>query len=66
MEPRRSDVKSADPMKVVDIDQQQYYVHLEPTKERFKGQVVHKDGFGQKVAFLDIFGMPRTMGGGRT
>lgn len=65
MEPRRSECKSNDPLKVVDIDQQQYHVHLEPTKDRYKGQVVHKDGFGQKVVFVDMFGMARTVNGGR-
>lgn len=51
MTPKRSECKANDPLKSVPVDQQQFFVHLEPTKERYKGQVVYKDGFGQRVAF---------------
>lgn len=52
MTPRRSDVKSQEPLKAVPINQQHFFVHLEPTKERYKGDVIYKDGFGQRVAFV--------------
>lgn len=51
MTPRRSDVKSQEPMKVVPVDQQQFFVHLEPTKGRHRGNVIYKDGYGQRVVF---------------
>lgn len=52
MTPRRSDVKSQEPIKVVGGEQIPFFVHLEPTKERYKGNVIMKDGFGQRVVFV--------------
>lgn len=52
MTPKRSEVAANEPLKVVPANQAQFFVGLEPTKGRFRGQVIHKDGFGQKVVFV--------------
>lgn len=52
MTPRKSECRSNEPVRVSTIDQQQFHVHLEPTKSKYKGTTIYKDGFGQRVVFV--------------
>lgn len=52
MTPRKSESRSNEPLKVVPFDQQQFFVHIEPTKARYGGDIIYKDGFGQRVVFV--------------
>jgi hypothetical protein len=54
MEARRSDAHSGLPLKICGPEQIPFFTHLDATKERYQGQVIYKDGFGQKVVFMDI------------
>lgn len=56
---RTSEVYASDPVRVlrpnqVWEDRGGYYHALEPTRDRLRGQIVHKDSFGRRIVIEGV------------